>query len=332
MVLPAEKVAQMKRMIDTAEHVLVICHLHPDGDAIGSLTAVGQTLAQLGKPFTLACDDPAPEKYRYLSLVNEMVTVTDQQVAYDLLITVDCGDKERLGQVYSKLPKPKPPIINIDHHISNTEFGKVNIVLADTTSTTEILAVLLPELGATITAEMAMSLMTGLVTDTLCFRVSSVNSHTMKVASELMDAGADLPSIVMQALILRPYADLQLWRVGLNKMKLEEGVSWTSISLDDRYDLGNNRGSVDGLGNFIADVNEAAMSAIFTERDNDRIVVGFRSRLPYDVAELAVSFGGGGHRLASGCTVIGALEEVEFQVIRRAKEMMAQQRALSSEQ
>lgn len=326
MVLSAEKVAQMKRMIDTAEHVLVICHLHPDGDAVGSLTAVGQALAQLDKPFTLACDDPAPEKYGYLPLVNQIVTATDQQVAYDLLITLDCGDEDRLGQVYSKLPKPKPPIINIDHHVSNTEFGKVNLVLAETTSTAEILAVLLPQLGATITSEMAMSLMTGLVTDTLCFRISSVNSHTMKVASELMEAGADLPNIVMQALILRPYADLQLWRVGLNKMKLEDGVSWTSISLDDRHDLDNNRGSVDGLGNFMADVNEAAMSAIFTERDNDRIVVGFRSRLPYDVSELAVSFGGGGHRLAAGCAVIGALEDVESQVIRRAKEMIAAQK------
>lgn len=326
MVLPVETVAQIKSMIDTAEQVLVTCHMRPDGDAIGSLTAVGQALAQMGKQFTLACDDSAPGKYDYLPLIDEVVTTLDQQIAYDMLIALDCGDLDRMGKVYGKLPKPRPPIINIDHHVSNTRFGTVNLVVSDSTATAEILADLLPELGVTLTPEISMSLLTGLVTDTLCFRTSAVNSHTLKVAGRLMEAGADLSAITMQALILRPYADVEMWRIGLNKMRLEEFVSWTTISLEDRHGLVDGSGSADGLGNFIADVNEAAMSAVLTEKEHGRVVVGFRSRPPYNVSDLAVSFGGGGHRYASGCTVMGTLDDVEEKVVSRAKEMIAAQR------
>lgn len=326
MTLPADSVAQIKQMVDTAEQILVSCHMRPDGDAIGSLTAVGLFLTQLGKHFTLACDDPAPEKYDYLPMVNDISTSVNPQEAYDLLIALDCGDLERLGKVYGKLPTPKPPIINIDHHISNTAFGTANLVVAGSTSTAEILTDLIPELGGTITPEMSMCLLTGLVTDTLCFRVSGVNSHTLNVAGRLMDAGADLPAITMQSLILRPYADIQLWRVGLNKMQLEGHVAWTSISLDDRHGLEDGSGTADGLGNFIADMNEAAMSAVFSEKEHGRVTISFRSRPPYNVADLAVSFGGGGHRYAAGCTLMGTLQDVEAKVIRRAKEVIADQR------
>jgi bifunctional oligoribonuclease and PAP phosphatase NrnA len=198
--------------------------------------------------------------------------------------------------------------------------------LPQATSTAEILADLLPALGVPLTLGISSSLLTGLVTDTLCFRVDSVSGHTLKVAGRLLETGADLAEITRQALILRPHTDVLLWRVGLNKARLEDWVAWTTITHEEWQSIGDGRGSTDGLGNFMADVQEAAMSAVFSERENGQVVVSFRSRPPYDVAALAVRLGGGGHRYAAGCTLTGKLLDVEARVVRLAKEMMAAQR------
>lgn len=320
-------VTQIHDALQTADEILIVTHVSPDGDAIGSLTAVGQALQQLGKKPTMVCDDSPPDKLHYLPLIDQIHRKTDSRTEYDLLISLDCGDERRMGNAYHNLRQPDIRLINIDHHITNTQFGTVNLVDAQSNSTTEILADLLPELEVNITADIATSLLTGLVTDTLGFRTSSVTAKTLQVASDLMKAGANLEDITREALVLKPYDVLQLWRLGLNKMKLEDHVSWTTISLADQRSVSKDNISSHGLGNLLADVHEAAMSAVITEKDNQRIVVGFRSRPPYDVSELAASFGGGGHRYASGCSIEGSLKEAESLVITRAKESIARQLA-----
>ncbi len=320
-------VTQINNVLQKANEILVITHVSPDGDAIGSLTAMGQALIQLGKKPTLVCDDSPPEKLQYLPLIDHLQRKVDTRQEYDLLIALDCGDERRMGNAYHNLNQQDLPVLNIDHHITNTYFGSINLIDPQSNSTTEILAELLPHLDVQITPDLAMSLLTGLVTDTLGFRTSSVTAKTLKIASNLMDAGANLADITREALVLKSYDTLRLWRLGLNKMKLEEHVSWTVISMSDQKSITKDAISSHGLGNLLADVYEAAMSAVFTEKENERVVVGFRSRPPYDVSELAASFGGGGHRYASGCTVEGNLDEVESLVVARAKEMIAAQMA-----
>lgn len=318
-------ITQISNALQKANEVLVVTHVSPDGDAIGSLTAMGQALIQMGKKPTLVCDDSPQEKLRYLPLFDYIQRKTDPRIEYDLLIALDCGDERRMGNAYHNLNQRNVPIINIDHHITNSYFGSINLVDTRSNSTTEILTSLFQALEVEITPEIAMSLLTGLVTDTLGFRTSSVTSKTLKVASMLMDCGANLADITREALVLKSYDTLLLWRLGLNKMKLEDHVAWTTISLQDQKSITKDAISSHGLGNLLTDVYEVAMSAVFTEKENNRIVVGFRSRPPYDVAELAAVFGGGGHRYASGCTIEGPLGEVETLVITRAKEMIAAQ-------
>lgn len=310
-----------------ANQIVVVTHVSPDGDAIGSLTAVGQALAQLELNFTLACDDDAPDKFVYLPLVGEMQRrIQEEHVA--LVMALDCGDEERMGNVYAKLPDPKPAIVNIDHHITNTRFGKINLVDAEATSTTEILARLLPEMGVEITAGIAQSLLTGLVTDTLGFRTNNVTAGTLQVASELMAAGASLADIMRDALVLKPLTTLKMWRAGLNGMQIEDGVAWAVLSLAEQRAISKERGITShGLGNMMADVHGMAMSAVFSEKEDGRITVGFRGQPPFDVAELAASFGGGGHRYASGCSLQGALDVVVARVVSAAKRHIAEQKA-----
>lgn len=327
-----EAIAAIETDLSQAERVLVVTHVSPDGDAIGSLTAMGLALKQLGKEASLVCDDGSPARFSYLPLSDAIHNRVDTDTQYDLLISLDCGDMSRMGRAYKDLPEPKPPVVNIDHHVTNTYFGKVNVVETGCTSTAEILYRLLPHLDVTLTIELATCLLTGIVTDTLGFRTVGVTGDTFEAASALMDAGADLGLITIEALLLKPLTTLQLWRIGLGNMKFEEeGVLWTSISEEERQSIGYTGSSSGGLANMLANVDEATMSAVLIE-DGDRVYVGFRCRPPYSVSELALNLGGGGHPLASGCTLEGPLEKAESLVVDMSTESIRQQRLTLEEE
>lgn len=319
----------IKELITSAQDILVVTHLSPDGDALGSLSAMGQALIHLGKQVTLACDDLPQERFLYLPLLDRVQKKFDPYPRFDLLIAVDCGDEQRMGRLFERMPYPRPPILNIDHHITNTLFGTVNFIDGEATATAEILTEMLPALGVPITYDLAMSLMTGLVTDTLCFRTSNVNAKTLQIASQLMTAGADLATITREALILRSYAGLRLISVALKNMQLEDGVCWTVIPLKDQREIGEEASSSLGVANLLSDVYEAQMSVVFTEKEGRRITVGLRSRPPFDVSELATELGGGGHKYASGCTMTGRVVNAVSLVIPKATaSIKAQKKAL----
>ena len=283
-----------------------------------SLTAVGVALEQLNKKVTLVCDDGMLDKFQYLAMADKVERKPVWSHEYDLLIAVDCGDAQRMGHAYSRLHN-KPPILNIDHHISNTLFGDVNVIEAQATSTTEILTGLLPKIGAEITPAMANSLLTGLVTDTLGFRVVGVTAHTLQVAAELIEAGGNLADITMQALVIQDSKTVQLWRIGLNKMRIDDGIAWTVLSLQDLRSVSRKeKVSSHGLGNMMADIDVVKMSAVITEREDGRIRVGFRSRPPYDVSVIATALGGGGHKYASGCALDLPLDQAVDRVLEEA--------------
>ncbi|MCA9933644.1 MAG: bifunctional oligoribonuclease/PAP phosphatase NrnA [Ardenticatenaceae bacterium] len=319
------KLATIRQMIASAERILVVTHIGPDGDALGSLTAVGTALSQFGKNYSLVCDDGGLSRFRYLPLADQIQKQRDGNTKYDLLIAVDCGDEMRMGQAYATLPDPKPPIINIDHHITNTMFGDVNLVNPDATSAAEVLFGLFAEMGLALTDDLALSLLTGLVTDTLGFRTVGVTPTTMKIASKLMDAGADLSLVTMHGLNLKPLSTVRMWQIGLNNMRNENGLIWTTIGKEELAVLGLNGASNAGLVNLLADIDEAAIGAVLMETNEGTVRVGFRCRPPYNVAELAMNLGGGGHPLAAGCTLDGPLDKAESLVVDMCKDAIRQQ-------
>ena len=328
--LPATITESIQQTLETAETVLVICHSSPDGDAIASLAATGLALQQLNKRFSLVCDDGLPERFTFLPMSDRIQVAPEPSMDYDLIITLDAGDRRRLGKAYADLPEPRPALINIDHHITNTHFGAINLVQPEATSTVEILFELFRSLEIHLTEQMAVCLLSGIVTDTLVFKTAGVSSRTLQVASELVDAGANLHEIANQALILKPMSTLLLWQKGLNNMRLEDGLLWTSISNRECEEVGHDGGSSSGLSNMLAEVYQARVSAVLVEMDDGRVSVSFRCRPPYSVSELATNLGGGGHHLAAGCTIDGPLDEAVKLVISRSKETILQQRQASS--
>lgn len=315
----------LQHTLEKADRVLVITHVDPDGDAIGSLTAVGQALRQLGLYVTLVCADNVPERFTYLPLTDQVRRQPDPEESYDVLLAVDCADELRMGDPYDRLSQPGPFIINIDHHVTNTRFGDLNIIEPEATSTTEILYRLFQELGLEITPDIALSLLTGLVTDTLGFRTVGVTANTLRTAAELVEAGADLGFVSNQALNIRSFSTMKLWRSGMDGMQLEDGLIWTAITNRERQDAEFRSNSSVGLVNLLADVEEAAMGAVLMEMDDGTVKVGLRCRPPYDVSEVATELGGGGHPLASGCTLPGPLAEAEATLVRACKEAIVRQ-------
>ena len=319
----------IQHAFNKADNVLVITHVDPDGDAISSLTAVGLALRQQGKRVTLVCDDGVPRRFAYLPMSDQVQQEPDYDQAYDLLVAVDCGDEDRMGRAYASLPNPLPLIVNIDHHATNSRFGEFALVDGEAVSTTEVLYHLFVQSGIVITPQIATSLLTGLVTDTLGFRTVGVTAETLTMAAALVEAGADLGQITMRALNLRSFSTLQMWRVGLNNMRLEDGLLWTSITDEERESVDFRSNSSLGLVNLMADVEEAAIGAVLMEMNDGTVKVGFRCRPPYDVSGVATALGGGGHKLAAGCTIRGPLEQAEARVVQLCKEAIRQQTALA---
>ena len=319
---------KIKARIESAGEIAIITHVDPDGDALGSLAAAGVALRQWHKQITFLCDNRASKRFDFLPRIDEIKNYPEGETVYDLVIALDCGDELRMGNVFARLPEPKPFLINIDHHITNTQFGDINYVDGTAVSTTEILFTLFKELGFTFTTELSLSLLTGLITDTLGFRTSNVTGRTLKIGGELVDAGADLSLVTMQTLNLKPLSTLNLWEVGLKNMQLSQGLVWTTINDVERRASGHLSSSTAGLVNFLSDLDQAAMSAVLLEMGDGSIRVGFRSRPPYNVAELAMNLGGGGHAQAAGCTLDGPLIEAESLVVELSKQTIERQQAM----
>jgi phosphoesterase RecJ-like protein len=303
----------------------------PDGDAIGSLLGLGLGLQALAKQPTLACADAPPDKFSFLPGFESIVDTIDPG-SFDLVIGLDSSDPLRLGRVYKADRLAGVPLINIDHHVTNLYFGDVNLVDTGAASTAEIILTLLDHLGVSIDEDgtpnktgIASCLLTGIVTDTLSFRTSNVTPRVLKAALRLVEAGASLSQVTHFAFNQRPLNELSLLAVGLNRLQTEAGLAWSEISLADRYACGDRGNSDAGLVGMLARTKEVHMAAVFAEKENAQVEISFRADPGFDVSQLALSLGGGGHPAAAGCTIEGPLEAAKAQVLPMMRAALEQQ-------
>jgi len=298
-----------------ANCVLVCSHFRPDGDAIGSLLAMGWALDQLGKAYTLACPHPTPANFRFLpgweQIISEWVPVCD----YDLVIALDTSNLERFEHLREPIERLEAPLLVIDHHVTNTCFGTVNWVEPNAVATTEVLFSLLQRLGLQLDEVVATYLLTGIVTDTQGFRTSNTSPRTMEIVVELLRAGASLSMISDRALNRRSLSALRLWAAVLPQVRCQDHVVWGEIPLSVRQASGYTGGDDADLVEFLATVEEAQVAAIFYEREDGAIKLSLRSHRGINVAEVAQQLGGGGHEQAAGATLEGPLESARQRVL-----------------
>jgi phosphoesterase RecJ-like protein len=309
------------KLIRASSRVVIATHVSPDSDAIGSLLGLGLALRSLGKEVALLCDDPAPARLRFLPGSDGIASSTDLQA--ELFIGVDASDPPRLGECSAAWLAGDTPVINIDHHITNLNFGSINLVDPKAAATAEALLPVLDALGVTLTVDIATCLATGLIGDTRSFSTSNVTPNTFLAAARLLEVGIDLARITEIVFNRRSLSILKLWGLGLTNLSLEDHVIWTSIPLAARRQVGLRDIGDTGMSNLLISVDEANIAAVFTEQAATQIDVSFRARPGYDVASVALALGGGGHTLAAGCLIEGTLDEVIGRVIPLLKAQIA---------
>ncbi|HSN93619.1 MAG TPA: DHH family phosphoesterase [Anaerolineaceae bacterium] len=312
----------IKQLLASANLFTVVSHIRPDGDAIGSLLAIGTALKNAGKTVNFVLQDIPGSRYAYIA--NYFEIQNSLPIEPGFLIVVDCGDEFRTGQVL----KGRVPDLVIDHHKTNSNFGTYNLIEPDAEATALMLAQHIPEWGLEIDAEVAAALMTGIVSDTIGFRTSNVRPICLNVAAQLMQAGADLPFIYQRVLLTRSLEELRYWGQGLSKLGLEDGLLWTSLTLSDRTAAGYLENDDADLVNNMTTVAEMLIAVIFVEQSKDRTKVSWRSREGYDVSVLAREFGGGGHAAAAGADINGELETIIQSVLARTREYMNEIRGI----
>jgi phosphoesterase RecJ-like protein len=299
--------------LSSARRPLLIAHISPDGDAIGSLTALGYLLYRMGKDPILACQDKAPNTFNFLPHYDRIVQNVDGYRP-DLVISLDSSDPTRMGSIYDEERFGDLPLIVIDHHITNVYFGDINWVEPGCVATDEMIYYLTRALGESLDATLATALLTGIVTDTRGFRTYNVTPAVMRITGELIDAGAPLAMITERTLDTRSLDLITLWGRVLDTVELTEGVISAINTIEMRKGLGGII-RAEGLVSFILSAQEARIAALFTEMPEGKVECSFRARRGYDVSRIALELGGGGHPPAAGCTVEGEIHEVRQRVV-----------------
>lgn len=297
---------QARQALEQARRVAVATHITPDADAISSLIGLTQILRRLGKEAEPFCDDELPPRLRAIPHAEEISRAA--RGSFDLLVSLDASDPARLGRAFAEVREA--PLLNIDHHITNTGFGTVNWVDPSAVATAEMVLWLADDLGVSLDWELASILLAGIVGDTMGLRTPNVTPQVLREVTRLVEAGASLPALVDVLFNRRSFAAIRLFGQALAGVRLEDGVIWTVVTREMRQTLGLGQANDLSLSSFLISAEEARIAAVFTERDDGKVEVSMRARPGYDVARVALAFGGGGHPPAAGCLVPGPLEEV----------------------
>jgi len=309
--------------IRSNDRFLVTTHENPDGDALGSLLAAKLGLEQLGKDVVmyLAGETPLPREYSWMPFGNLRRTLPED-AADRILLALDCANESRLGPDPEVLASA-PLVVNVDHHHDNTRFGGLNMVVAEASSTGEIVRDLFSELGVEVTPEIAEALYIALVTDTGRFQYANTTPKALRLAAELVEAGADVHKVFQGVFESVQFAKLKLLARALERAQIYEGgrlvVSY--LLRGDFAEVGAAEPYSEGIIDYLRAVEGADMAALIREpprSDAPARRISLRSSTDeLDVSEIARHSGdGGGHRQAAGFSSNDSIEEItEF--IRR---------------
>lgn len=307
---------EARERIAQAETILVVSHVKPDGDAVGSVLGIGNALIDAGKKVEMVLEDGLPARYKFMvgsKRINRKITIEP-----DLVIAVDCGDRHRFGKIDELI---KEVDINIDHHPTNSKFARVNLLEPTAASTTQMLAKILPALDLKITQPIAEALLAGLITDTIGFRTVSTTADSLRVSADLVDHGLDMHGVYEKALTGKSYVSVKYWGAGLSKIQRDGEVAWTTLTEADRRATGYKGRDDADLVNLLSSINEVSVIITFIEQNAEEVKVSWRAKNGYDVSKLAERFGGGGHIAAAGANIPGTMTEVTKTVLAATQEL-----------
>lgn len=308
----------IKERLKNASNILIASHVRPDGDAIGSLLALGLAIKDAGKSVQMVLVDGVPASFRHLD--GSELILKEPAGGHDTFITVDCADFKRTGKVFESFGQPD---INIDHHKTNEKFGKLNLIEAEEVATAAILTNHLPEWGLKITKPIAAALLTGIITDTLGFRTSNTTPESLRQCAMLMETGANMPDLYMRSLVRKSFPAAKYWGAGLSSMEHDNGIVWGTLTLEDRKRSGYSGNDDADLINMISAIDGNKVGMIFVEQNDSHVKISWRAlEADIDVSQVAKHFKGGGHAAAAGADIPGTLGEIQPLVLKKTRDML----------
>jgi phosphoesterase RecJ-like protein len=301
------------------DRFLVVTHENPDGDALGSLLAATLALRQLGKDAVMYLPGPTPlpSEYAFMPL-DELVREPPADAADRVLLAVDCAKEDRIGDEAAL--SRAPLVLDVDHHHDNTRFGDLNLIVADASSTGEILRDVFAELELELTPELAEPLYIALVTDTGRFQYANTTPKALRLAAELVEAGADIHAVFQQVYESVEFAKLKLLARALDRAEVLEGgrIVVSHLLRTDFAEVGASEPYSEGIIDYLRAVEGAELAVLIREQLN-RGANAHKGSLRSSIDELDVSaiarrFGGGGHRQAAGFSTDLPLPEIVEQI------------------
>ena len=310
------------------DRFLVTTHENPDGDALGSLVAATLMLEELGKDAVMYLygDVSIPTEYQFMEL-GRLTRMLPDDAAERVLVAVDCANEDRIGHDLG-LVRDAPLTIDIDHHHDNTRFGDVNLIVSGASSTGEVLRDVLQELGVDLTPEIAEALYIALVTDTGRFQYANTTPKALRLAAELVDAGADVHSIFQQVYESVQFQKLKLLARALERAQVYEGgrIVVSYLLRTDFSELGAPDPYSEGIIDYLRAVEGADMAVLIREPPRlsgpERRISLRASTDELDVSAIARKSGGGGHRQAAGFSSEASVDEITDFVRREFRAAM----------
>lgn len=303
---------------------LITAHHDPEGDSLGSQLAMAEILRQLGKKYVIVDPDKPPARYDFVKNIEKIEQPSGKNYDFDVVLVLDCPVIRRIKNVAVVIGNK--PIINIDHHVSNVNFGKVNHVDSKASSTGEIMYDLAIALGCKINKDLANYMYLAIMTDTGGFVYSNTTSKTMRVAAELIGLGANPKKMYERMYESHSLASRKLLGSCLNTLKIsvDGKTAWMYLTKAMFKKTGATSHDSENFVNFPRFIDGVKIALLFSDAAKKGFTkVNFRSNESWaDVNKIAVKFGGGGHVSASGCLVKGDIKTAEKKIMKEVKKTL----------
>ncbi|MBR2289547.1 MAG: bifunctional oligoribonuclease/PAP phosphatase NrnA [Clostridia bacterium] len=305
---------EILREIEKAESFVITAHENPDGDAVGSCLAFASVLKNLGKEKIDVLFQEYPAIFR--TLPNSDLIRTEASLdEYDMAIVLDCPELKRVHKDYHQYFENAKVTVEFDHHLKNAMFADLDVVNPAAPACCEILVSSFQYMGIEITKDVATCLLTGIITDTGGFRFSSTTRETFEFAGWALSKGVNVSKIYKESLMTKSKAQFEAEKRAIDRLEfyMDDKITFTYMTKEDERALNIQSGEFDGIAG-IGTMIEGVEVAIFAREREDGYKLSFRSNR-IDVADICMLYGGGGHKLAAGCTINASLEDVRKAVV-----------------
>jgi len=311
----------VRRIIDSSHDIVCMAHKDADADSLGSALAFAATLRAIGKVPHPVVPDPIPFTLSYLPGYEALEREPER---IDAIFTFDCATTGRFGEKRGLLESGRFPVVNIDHHVSNSAYGSVNLIQPDASATGQVVFRLLRTLGLPITPDTATNLYAALLTDTGGFRHENTTEEALRLAADLVKLGADPAWIALKSYKSRAVSTLRLEALAVARMRseLDGRLVWSEVTRAMLEEAGATWQETDGVIDVLQTIDSMTVAVLFKELQPDVTKISVRTRGDVDATDICSPFGGGGHRRAAGAEIHAPMAVAQERVLQLARELL----------